>query len=327
MSRARAGAVLALVLCATSGVAGVGFGQETDAELRARATVSPGTVRLGEPVRYRGVVLLPPGTSHARWVPPEKDPDLTWGELEPKRVRVQGASAPDTLMVEATLQVFRLGTLMIPGLRFESGTAGAITTHRLPGVALIVMPMLSAADSNADLRPPRGPAAAPWWEQVPWRWVLLVLAALTLIAAAVVWWRRRARRAIPGVTPAADPAAAALAELAALRGLHLPAHGRFAEHAFQLTRIIRRYLEVVVHAPRPGHTSSELMSALERTRLTDDHRKMLGALLRVWDRVKFARAPSNVEESMRAEELVEQLIRQLGRPPADATDTTTGRAA
>jgi Domain of unknown function (DUF4381) len=321
MRSSRELALCVAVLAAVHGSTGVARGQETIDDLRARATVEPVNVRLGEPARYRAVVLLPPGTSHARWVPPKNDEEWTWGPLSPQRIRSVSSGALDTLVVETTVQSFRTGTQMVPGLRFEAGAPGAVRTHRVPEAALSVIPMLSAADSNADLRPPRGPAAAPWWETVPWHWVLLAVVVLAAAYALFRWWRSRARRVQPGVAPSVDPAVAALAELAALRGLHLPAHGRFAEHAFQLTRIIRRYLEVMVHAPRPGHTSSELMAALERTRLSDDDRRMLSALLRVWDRIKFARATSTAEESRRSEEMVEQLIRQLSRPavtPADA---------
>jgi hypothetical protein len=284
-------------------------------DIQVRATVSPGSARIGERVRYRGVVVLPAGTSTARWLKPESHPDLTWGALEPRRVRGRGPGGPpaDTLFVEADLQAFQTGTVLVPGLRFEVAGTGAAVEQRLPGVALLITPVLSAADSHADLRPVRGPVRAPWWEQVPWRWVLIGAAILAAVVGLVLWLRRRRPVTTPGPM-VADPGAAALAELAALRGLRLPAHGRYADHAFHLTRILRRFLEAVVRTPRPGHTSDEFVAALERTRLSDDHRRILAALLRVWDRVKFARAGSSVEESVRAEETVEQMIRQVTTP-------------
>jgi hypothetical protein len=285
--------------------------------IQVRATVSPGSAQIGERVRYRGVVVLPEGTLTARWLKPESHPDLTWGSLEPRRVRGGGPGGPpaDTLFVEADLQAFQTGTVMVPGLRFEvAGTGtGETVEQRLPGVALRITPLLSAADSHADLRPVRGPLRAPWWEQVPWRWVVIGASILAAVVGLVVWLRRRRPRTTSGPM-VVDPGAAALAELAALRGLRLPAHGRYAEHAFYLTRILRRFLEAVVRTPRPGHTSDEFVAALERTRLSDDHRRILAALLRVWDRVKFARAGSSVEESVRAEETVEQMIRQITTP-------------
>src|SRR5204862_2881620 len=96
-----------------------------------------------------------------------------------------------------------------------------------------------------------------------------------------------------------DPAARALAELEALRALELPQRGEFDAHALRLSLILRRYLEAVSHAPRPGHTTPELVAALSRTPLEPDELRRLGELLRVWDRLKFARAASSIEDSMR----------------------------
>lgn len=298
--------------------------------IAARATLDPGTARLGERVRYSGVVVLPPGAGTARWLPPDADPDLTWGALAPRRVRPRAAAgtARETLAVTATLQAFRTGTIVLPGLRFQITEGGRTETRRLPNVTLVVTPVLTAADSNAELRPPRGPIAAPWWERVPWAWVA---GALALIAAAILAWRawRRRRRAAPTASPATlDPAARALAELAALRALALPAHGRFGEHAFQLTAIVRRFLEATTTASRPGLTSSELVRALERTRVREDDRRTLASLLRVWDRIKFARAATTAEEAARAEQTAESFVRQVARATATASEAeAAGEAA
>jgi len=112
-----------------------------------------------------------------------------------------------------------------------------------------------------------------------------------------------------------DPAGRALAELAALRALELPQQGRFAEHAFELTQLLRRFLEEVTHVPRPGHTTPELVDVLRRTRIDGADLQRLEGLLRLWDRVKFARASSSVDESLRAEDAVERLIRQIAAVP------------
>ncbi|MBI5710167.1 MAG: DUF4129 domain-containing protein [Candidatus Eisenbacteria bacterium] len=136
----------------------------------------------------------------------------------------------------------------------------------------------------------------------------------------VLGLRRRSRRVAAGPVPAAvvqDPAARALAELEALRGLHLPEHGRFAEHAFHLTRVLRRFLEATAGTPRPGDTTPELLGHLEAARLEPGDLERMGRLLRLWDQVKFARVPSTVEEARRAETSVEELARR--RPaPAEA---------
>jgi hypothetical protein len=177
---------------------------------------------------------------------------------------------------------------------------------------LTVVPVLTAADSNADFRAVHGPLAAPWWERVPWAWVILGVLAAVAIVALVVWRRRRrARASAPSAGPEArDPLAEALAALASLRGLSLPEHGRFAEHAFRLGQILRRYLEAVIRTTHPGDTTPELVAHLRLAGLESDDLARLSGLLRAWDQVKFAREPFTFEEAIRAERATEAFLRR-----------------
>ncbi len=304
-------ATLAALCLATA----VAHAQGDPRPLRVRAGVSPGTVTIGEAAVYRGRVVFRSGPT-LRWLPPEPIADLTWGTPQPKLSRGTGSPAWDTLTIEVPVQAFTLGAHSIPGLRYEDPAQPG--ERRLPVVILLARTVLAASDSNAELRPARGPLAAPWWERVPWTWVILSALGLVAVIAIIRWLRARRRRpvAVP-VTAALDPAARALAELEALRALRLPEQGLYSAHAFQLTQILRRYLEAATHVPRPGHTTPELVAALGRTRLGVDEVQQLDMLLRVWDRLKFARAASSVQESARFEDTVEALFRH----------TPQGRAA
>ena len=295
----------------------------------ASAGVTPGVVRLGEPVIYRGWVVYPWMPS-VQWLPPEPNPAFTWGRLRPRILRGrpparvgQAAHLPnhipiDTLYVEASLQVFQTGDVTIPGLRIreQDGYRPNLThDYRIPAVNLVVIPVLTAADSNAQLRPARGPIEAPWWERIAWSRVGFAAVALAAVIAALVWWRRK-----PAALPAAaaaglDPVAQALEELAALRRLDLPAQSRYAEHALQLSRIARRFLEATAGTPRPGDSTPELLAHLEAAALDPEDFARLSPLLRLWDRVKFARAPSSSEEATRAEASVEALVRRRAPEP------------
>ena len=282
-----------------------------------------GVVKLGEPVRYRGWITGGnPG--RVRFLAPDSGGAFTWGPVRAVARTPRGKATEagadgmirfadfDTVFVEATLQAFAIGDLTVPGLEFELDDGATPRTGRLPVAKLIVAPLVTAADTSAQLRALRGPLAAPWWERVPWRTVAIAAAALLALAGAILWWVRRRRRA-PALAPAVerDPATHALAELEALRRVNLPARGRFAEHAFQLGRIVRRFLEATAGTPLPGDTTPEFVGHLEAARLAQDDLERIGTLMRFWDTVKFARAEESVEEAARAEQAVESLVRRL----------------
>ncbi len=299
-----------------------------DVPVRTRAAITPSTAKLGERVTYRGTVIVHGGAGPVaiRWSDPERTEALAWGALEPRYVRGRapartgagrgepppGAADFDTAYVTANLQIFDTGVVSVPGLEFQMQDGSAWKSYRLPVVKMPVVPMLSAADSNATLRPLRGPLGAPWWERVPWT---IVGAALLLLAAVFLLWRRLRRRhaaPAPALQPAAmleDPGAEALRELAALRRLQLPEAGRFADHAFALTRILRRFLERTRSTPRPGHTTPELVAELRAAGLAAADVARIARLLRYWDGLKFARAETGAAEAREAEDAVEALAR------------------
>ena len=298
--------------------AGPGLAQTPAVPMRVGASVTPGTAQLGARVRYVGRVVFAHGTARPKWLmPPEASSDLSWGapvtRLAPSR---GGTLGQDTLTIEMPLQAFKPGLVLIPGLRFQDADPAHPGVHRLPMANLTIVAVLSAADSNADLKPPRGPLAAPWYERVPWRIVLGALLAL-LVIGLIVWRLLTRKQVVAVVTPSVvDPAARALEALAVLRALHLPAQGKFDEHAFQLSRILRRYLEAVTSAPRPGHTTPELVAALRSSPLGLDDIARLKARLDDWDRIKFARAQAGLEDAVSSEDAVEALVRRFPNPSA-----------
>jgi hypothetical protein len=294
------------------------------------AAIDPRVAKLGEKVRYTGYVVV--GYDAVQWIPPSGG-DVSWGRLRARRsapIQSQrfgkAATRPgfvgvDTLYVETEVSAFRLGEVTVPGLRFRNTNSKAVL-GKLPDLRLVVMPVLSAADSNAELRPARGPLAAPWWENIPWLKVIavaVILAALALLVWVLIKRRRKAApKPVAVPRPSMNPAARALAELAALRQQRLPELGRFDEHALAITRIARRYLEAIDSRSRPGFTTRELLAALEVGRLGPSQRQELERWLTVWDGIKFARVGSTTAEAARAEEAVETLIRSTTSVPAAA---------
>jgi len=326
---ARSRAVFALALALLAGPLHAQTPPVPEPARNPRATLEPGVAKLGEPVLYRGTVLARSGES-VQFMPPEPDSLFTWGtpRVGRRAFAIPGQKLPsgparglDTLWIEIPLQVFEIGVFTIPGVRVvhrpnPSGPSELLV--RLPDVRLPVIPIMTAADSNARLREVHGPLAAPWWETVPWMWVILGL----LIAAAIVWLVRKLRKRKPVAAPAPvarpavrrDPVAEALADLRALKARRLPEAGEFSEHAFVLGRILRRFLEATVAITRPGDTTPELIEHLKLSSLADGEVLRLAGLLRVWDRIKFARDPFTAEDAHRAEDSVEAFIQSSSAP-------------
>lgn len=297
------------------------------ADLPMHAGVTPEFAKLGESMTYRGWIAVEPGTV-VQWRAPGGVPggagsgDFTWGAMRNGRAPLtmrhgRGTIFPaDSVWVEIPLQVFSTGQISVPGLHFIlQSKSGAVRSGNLPTVRLGVTPVVAPGDSASQLRPARGPIAAPWWEQVPWRWVGAGLLALAGLVILILFFRRRKPVAAPvAAAPVRrrDPTAEALAELAALKRLGLPERGRFADHAFQLGRILRRFVESTLGLPRPGDTTPELLSHLQIAGLAPEDLGRLNTLLRLWDGIKFARLDSSVEEATRCEDAVRELVLKRG---------------
>ncbi len=305
-----------------------------------RVRVTPDHGRLGEPLLYRGAVLIGRDVA-VRFEPPRSGGAFTWSRIRAGRVHsgwlreVRGQQ--DSVWIEARLQVFQVGRHAVPGPVVQLGStprSARPVRSRLPTVSLTILPTVTPADSAAGLRALHGPIGAPWWERVPWGPILLALGSLAAMAELVR--RLRRRRPAPARPPATapapvrvrlDPAAEALRSLAALRARELPAAGRFAEHAFELTAILRRFLEATVATPRPGDTSGELLERLKAARVAEDDFERLEGLLAVWDRVKFARAPLTEREAARCEEAVESYVRRVTSARLEAARAAAAAAA
>jgi len=310
--------------------------------------VSPSPARIGEAIRYRAHLRVGEA-QRVRFEPPQSGGEFTWSEVRAGRSRQSVASQwrrgklwGDSVWFEARLQIFTSGVVSIPGplVRLDpvpNGSGPGFT--RLPTAHVVVMPTVTAADSNQTLRGLHGPLGAPWWERVPLAAIVVGLVLLVAWVFVLRRLRRRVRKPVRRVAsptivpmrPRIDPAAEALRSLFTLRAKKLPAQQRFGEHALELTAILRRFLEATVTTPRPGDTSGELLERLKASRLEKADLERLEGLLGLWDRVKFARAPLTELEATRCEEAVEGYVRRAAQArleaEAAAARATTARAA
>jgi hypothetical protein len=67
----------------------------------------------------------------------------------------------------------------------------------------------------------------------------------------------------------------------------------------------------------PGDTTPELIAHLREARLEAADLQRLAGLLRVWDRVKFAREAFTADEASRTEEAVEGFVHRGASPRSE----------
>lgn len=119
-----------------------------------------------------------------------------------------------------------------------------------------------------------------------WVWVAIALAALSVAALGAWWWRRRKRAAALPRLPAHE---AALAALEALGRHPLGDVEAVRRCYFQLSAVLRTYVEARFGLNATDLTSDEILARLEELPLLSaTDRKNLRAFLCDTDRVKFA---------------------------------------
>lgn len=127
-----------------------------------------------------------------------------------------------------------------------------------------------------------------------WGWLPWLLAALVLLAVMALlwrWWRRRRRppQAVPA-EPLPSPEAEALAALEALADEGFADGKRFY---FDLTAVLKRYLERRYAIPAAEMTVEELLPQVARLPLPGPLAEPLEALCRLSEPIKFADAAAD----------------------------------
>ncbi|MEK7767891.1 MAG: hypothetical protein AAB368_16800, partial [bacterium] len=233
------------------------------APITVQAEAQPGSVTVGDRVRYRavfrtapGVVVAPAFSATSFW---------DWDVTELKAL----PPAPDG--TNGIVQAFT--AVMVPWSATSTGTPALAFTVQVPGAgphtltvspaAVKVISVLATAKDAGEPRPLKGVIGfRSWW---PW-----ILGALAVIVAAGGWWwwrrvrRRRAAEAAgldPSVT-AVPPQIAAREALAALLASGLLEEGSIKPFYIELSDILRRYLEGRVGVPALDRTTAELLPAL-----------------------------------------------------------------
>jgi len=212
----------------------------------------------------------------------------------------------------------------------EPAEDGGEKTYPLEVEALpvVVASLTESASAALDIRPladPIDPAEVADTAPFPARWIAIVAAAVVALAAVVFLLVRRSRRTEPErEVERATPREAALAALAELERRGLAAEGRVREFYFEMSRILREFIEGEFGLRAAEETTEEFLDELTRdARFSGETKALLTRFLEHCDLVKFAKyAPSEdeVRETGRvAREFVERSAAASATPATPAT--------
>lgn len=137
-------------------------------------------------------------------------------------------------------------------------------TLQLPAFEIEVsVPTAEGRPTLDDLNGPGNPLPMPIERSVP-RFVPYALGALLLLAGLVVFFIMRARRLSTYVLPPRDPRDLAREALDALLAQGYVERGEFAAFYYELTLIVREYIERTTGVRAPELTTEEFLRACER---------------------------------------------------------------
>ena len=199
------------------------------------------------------------------------------------------------------MAAFRPGTLQIPPFVVAFQQDSTCDTVCSQPVTLTVESVLppNMTDIN-DIRPPFSPASRVWLR------LLELLAAACGITALILLWLRRRNRVRAAPEPTLSPLEEALRALEGLPGASDGPGVEPREYYFQLSSILRQYLEREFLFPALGATTTEITRTLKARKVR--HWEGISRFLGRADLVKFARLRPPDAELRSARETVRHLI-------------------
>jgi hypothetical protein len=284
----RALVIATLLGAALAAPVGAPLGAQANFPLRAGATVTPDTVRVGDPFVVRVRIQAPAGARIE--FPDAPDSTGTVQALDPVRI--------DSLSVAAGVEqtaIYRVAAWDVNEQPIVLGDAivqsGAAERHvPLGRLTVFVQSVLPADSAKRVPRPAR--AIFEFQQSLWWLWALLAAAAL-LIGVLIWWWMRRRRR--PAVVTPIDAYAHAEREFDRIEALELIEAGERGRFVALMVEVLRDYLAIRHPAAALSLTSTELLAALRGERALPQER--LRRVLEESDLVKFARRPLSAERA------------------------------
>lgn len=274
--------------CAQEATVEGGLGEEA---IVLEAFLEPASATVGDRVAYRLNIERPDSVELLVEAPGEKIGDLSVVEHSVAERRLARSRVLE--QHSWILRADPVGSFVLPPVtvrqreesRLASGKDASIS--EIDPLYLEVYSVLPESGEIEDIHDLKALQPARW--EVPWGWIL---AGIVVVALAIWWWRRRRRLSEAGVTPATDPRlppdAEALAAIALLLRDPPRNEAEVRQTGFDLSGILRIYVERRFGVNATDLTSEEILAASRRIQLEEDSRNALRDFLRLTDQVRYS---------------------------------------
>ena len=258
---------------------------KTTLPVTAVAKVDRNTVSIGDNVKY-SITIKAPKEYDVRF--PEFGDNLADFAIKDFGTSESGIFTR-TISEWYVLDTYETGTLAIPQVTVQYRENGSDEWHDIviDEIKVEVISLLGAGDKNAVIRDIRGPRSLSNLNYL--YGILAVILVATIIALIILYLKKRKKseETIVSSRPAHEIAYEALK---ALQNKDLTGTGKVKEYYFELSDIVRHYLENRFSLKAPEMTTEEFLWHLRETdQLRPDHKGLLREFLSNCDLVKFAK--------------------------------------
>ncbi len=196
------------------------------------------------------------------------------------------------------LDIYETGEFSIPGAIVKYRLAGKEEWKELntDEISVVVMSVLDKDDKEPEIRDIKGPVSYR-----DWTFFFIILSAIPVIIAILILIRylvnrKKMRVASAPPVPAHEIAIKALNQLMKQKYIET---GETQQHYFELSNIVRHYLENRFQLKAPEMTTEEFLSILRSSSVLNiDQKNLLREFLSHCDMVKFAKyIPEDIENN------------------------------
>jgi hypothetical protein len=278
----------------------------------------PREIYIGDPIAYQVTVAVSSDVLVAPFALPSPFGDFETLRTSSPTVTVDPASGKTTVRLQAFITTFSTGALTIPAIAIPIAVVGASTSSASSETINIhVRSLLAEKGDEGHLRPLKG-----LFTFRSYAWIWWLAGAVLVGVFGYLIWRKRTGRALVGSAkagPQKPPEQTAWEALHALEDSDLLATGQHKEFYFQLSLILRQYLEERFGMSALDKTSSELLIEFRRVSLPSELTTLLRYFFDNADLVKFAKLvpaePEIADDVNRVKQFVNATTVKKPEPP------------